>query len=280
MKKPEIGITGIYKITNPNGRVYIGKSKNIIMRYYKYNTLKCEKQPIIYDSLKKYGPENHQFDIIEKCDISMLSEREIYHKKQAIKELGENNVLFCFIDDGKAGPTSQNVNSNLKRSSSLKDYYENHSHSMKGKKREVEFGIKHYKPVLQYDLKGNFIKEWSSQLEVYNALGVDINNCLKKRYKSSKNFQWIYKEENIPLYIGKVKDKIKRTKNHCYNISKNKIGKGLKPILQLDMDNNIIKEWSSQSHASKELNINISCINFCLSGKNKTSGGFKWVYKN
>jgi group I intron endonuclease len=280
MKKPETGITGIYKITNPNGKVYIGKSKDIITRYYKYNNLKCENQKIIYDSLKKYGPGNHIFDIIEECDISSLSEREIFHKTQMIKTLGKDNILFCFIDDGEAGPKIQSPDSNVKRSRSLKEYYINNNHSMKNKKRDIEFKIKHYKPILQYDLNGNFIKEWPSQLEVYNILKIDINSCLQKKYKTSGGFQWIYKKENILLNIGRVKGKIKRTEEHCINISKNKIGKGLKSILQYDLNGNFIKEWPSQSCVSKELNFNISAINLCLTGKSKTSNGFQWIYKN
>jgi len=279
MKKPNNGITGIYKITNPNGKVYIGKSKNIISRYYKYNTLKCEKQKVIYNSLKKYGPENHKFEIIEECGVDELMEREKYYKIKFINDNSVEDALFCFINDGNSGPHIQTTESNIKRSKSLKNYYYNNNHPMKGKRRDLEFIEKHHKPVIQYSLEGVFIKEWPSQLEVYKTLKVDINNCLKKRYKTSGGYQWRYKEGYVPLIIEPSKPKEKRTKNHCKNISKNKIGKGLKPILQLDLEGNIIKEWESQSKASIELNIPIACINLCLNGKSKTSKGFKWVYK-
>ena len=279
MKKPENGIAGIYKITNPKGKVYIGKSNNILSRYYKYSNLRCEGQQQIYRSLKKYGPEKHIFDIIEECDIPQLLERETYHKSLFIEENGWDKALFCNLIDGEGGPRFQTTDSNLKRSKSLKAHWEDKIHPLSGRPIPPEVIEKRYKPVLQYSLEGDFIREWESQLDVYNTLGVDINHCLKNRYRKAGESQWKYKELTIPLKIEPVGKKMKRTKEHSDKIAQNKIGKGLKPIFQLDMDGNIIKEWESQSHASIELNIPIAGINLCLNGKNKTSKGYKWMYK-
>ena len=69
---------GIYKITSPSGRVYIGKSKNILERWSKYRKLRCKTQPLIYRSLLKYGVENHIFEVLEECEILDLSSRERY----------------------------------------------------------------------------------------------------------------------------------------------------------------------------------------------------------
>lgn len=53
-----------------------------------------------------------------------------------------------------------------------------------------------------------------------------------------------------------------------------------RPIIQFDLDGNKIKEFKSQSEASRELNINVCSINNCLrKGFNSTCGGFKWKYK-
>jgi group I intron endonuclease len=70
--------SGIYKITNPDGKIYIGKSKNIIKRFEDYKSLNCKLQPEIYDSLKKYGWFYHTFEVIEECDIDVLIIREQY----------------------------------------------------------------------------------------------------------------------------------------------------------------------------------------------------------
>jgi group I intron endonuclease len=69
---------GIYKIINPNGRIYIGQSTNIEGRWTKYKQLACKDQPSLYSSLKKYNPENHIFEIIEECSVENLDNREIY----------------------------------------------------------------------------------------------------------------------------------------------------------------------------------------------------------
>lgn len=72
-------ICGIYKITSPTNRVYIGQSKDIVYdRFKRYKKLRCEGQPILYRSLLKYGVENHTFEIIEECSLDDLNCRERY----------------------------------------------------------------------------------------------------------------------------------------------------------------------------------------------------------
>lgn len=56
----------IYKITNPNGRVYIGQSFNLKDRVRKYKKHATESQPKLHASLVKYGWDAHQFEIIEE----------------------------------------------------------------------------------------------------------------------------------------------------------------------------------------------------------------------
>jgi group I intron endonuclease len=67
---------GIYKITNPEGKIYIGKSKDIEKRFSNYKQLNCKQQPLIFVSLAKYGWLNHKFEIIEECSTKLLTERE------------------------------------------------------------------------------------------------------------------------------------------------------------------------------------------------------------
>lgn len=69
---------GIYKITSPSGKVYIGQSININKRINSYKKLKCKKQPKLYNSLLKYGWEQHIFEVIEECLIEELNIRERY----------------------------------------------------------------------------------------------------------------------------------------------------------------------------------------------------------
>lgn len=54
-----------------------------------------------------------------------------------------------------------------------------------------------------------------------------------------------------------------------------------KPIIQMDLNGNFIREWDSVREASINLGINISSLNNCLSLNYRTvsAGGFKWEYK-
>ena len=72
---------GIYKITFPTKKVYIGQSINIERRFstYKRNN-PINKQPRLYGSFKKYGIENHKFEIVCECEIFELNEKERYYQ--------------------------------------------------------------------------------------------------------------------------------------------------------------------------------------------------------
>jgi len=91
---------GIYKITSPTNKIYIGQSIDIDDRFRKYKNLNCNRQTIIYNSLKKYGWEQHVFEIIEECPVDKLLERETYWKEYY--KVLEVPSLCCRID-GKGG---------------------------------------------------------------------------------------------------------------------------------------------------------------------------------
>lgn len=69
---------GIYKITNPKGKVYVGQSRNIEKRFNSYKNIHCRYQIKLKCSLIKYGVENHKFEIIEECELLILNIRERY----------------------------------------------------------------------------------------------------------------------------------------------------------------------------------------------------------
>lgn len=65
--------------------------------------------------------------------------------------------------------------------------------------------------------------------------------------------------------------------NSNYGTSRERtIKKIRKPIIQMDLDGRELFCWFSKSWAAEHANTNISNINRCLHGKNKTAGGFKW----
>ena len=87
-------MTGIYKFTNPEGKIYIGASKNIFVRIGHYKSNKRKLHTNINKSLDKYGYENHIFEIVEECLVEDLNERERYWQEfYNVLEEGLNMLL-------------------------------------------------------------------------------------------------------------------------------------------------------------------------------------------
>lgn len=93
-------MVGIYKITNPTGKIYIGQSTNIKKRWEFYIGFHCKGQTKLYNSLKKYGWDNHKKEILEECRVSMLEERETFYK--LYYKVLDTPSLCCRMD-GKFG---------------------------------------------------------------------------------------------------------------------------------------------------------------------------------
>ena len=88
---------GIYKITSPTGKIYIGQSEDIERRWKIHKAMwkTSKKSPKLFYSLKKYGVENHQFDTIEYCDKEDLNCSERFWQDQ-FNVLGEEG-LNCIL---------------------------------------------------------------------------------------------------------------------------------------------------------------------------------------
>jgi len=64
-----------------------------------------------------------------------------------------------------------------------------------------------------------------------------------------------------------------------YKLDKiNPLIKKVVSVIQCDLQGNVIKEWDSMQIAAKTLNLSISGISLCCSGKYKSCGGFTWRY--
>lgn len=128
---------GIYKITSPNDKMYIGQSVNINKRFSRYRNLSCKKQSKIYNSLNKYGVENHIFEIIEECDVKDLNDRERYWQDYYdVLNKGLNLVLTQSSD--RSGEFSKEHREKL----SLLKKGSNHPHYGKFGKYHYLFGRK------------------------------------------------------------------------------------------------------------------------------------------
>ena len=71
-----------------------------------------------------------------------------------------------------------------------------------------------------------------------------------------------------------------RKYNHNYGTINERISQSQsKPVLQYDLNGNLIKEWKSINECGRN-GFNQGDICKCCNGKRKTAKGFIWVYKN
>lgn len=80
-RKYAVDITGIYKIVNPNGAVYVGHSRTIYKRWIRHR--EARKKLKLYESLRKFGWRAHKFEIIHELpkDVSdsvLLQYEQLY----------------------------------------------------------------------------------------------------------------------------------------------------------------------------------------------------------
>ena len=107
---------------------------------------------------------------------------------------------------------------------------------------------------------GKIIKKWNSIAEAVQELHIqqsDISHCLSGRYKTAGGFGWCT-EDNVNTFKPYKKEK---------------------SIIQLDKENNFIKEWTSAKDAATFLSKDASTIRKAARGDRKTAYGYIWKYK-
>lgn len=130
-------VCGIYKITSPTNKIYIGQSVNIYTRWNRYKNLHCTNQFRIYRSLKKYGIEKHKFEIIHECLPEELNDLEKYYVD--LFQTFNNKYGLNLIDGGgsKAKHSQESINKIIES----RKWYK-HSQKTKDKLRIAKLGNK------------------------------------------------------------------------------------------------------------------------------------------
>jgi group I intron endonuclease len=108
---------GIYKITSPSDKVYIGQSIDIERRFRYYKRIACKEQVKIYNSFLKYGVDAHIFEILELCETQDLNNRERYYQDLYDSVANGLNLLYVKSEHFNGGHSEE---SKKKISESLK----------------------------------------------------------------------------------------------------------------------------------------------------------------
>jgi group I intron endonuclease len=136
---------GIYKITSPSGKIYIGQSNNVEKRLKGYlKEYKCmSSQKRLYNSFLKYGSENHIFEIIDECTIELLNERERFWQEY-YNSIGLKG-LNCILTQTSEKKRVLSNETRIKLSKSLKGKLSGEKNPMYGKFGSLNhfYGKKH-----------------------------------------------------------------------------------------------------------------------------------------
>lgn len=194
---------GIYKITSPSNKVYIGQTWNSEKRFNNYKNLYCKTQVKLYRSFVKYGFDLHKIEIIhelpEGCIQEVMDRYEEFYLNQC-KTCGLE--MMNLREPGSRGKHSEESKQKMR---------DNWNRPSLSKEKRVQIGenLKKYyrlngtdrlnKPVIQKDLNGVIIKEWKSAREAATTLNIKykgisaVATSKNGRYKTYKGFIWMFK---------------------------------------------------------------------------------------
>lgn len=98
---------GIYKITSPSNKVYIGQSIDIERRFRHYKRMICKEQIKIHNSLLKYGVDAHIFEVLELCDTEELNNRERHYQDLYDSVANGLNLLYVKSEHFNGGHSEE-----------------------------------------------------------------------------------------------------------------------------------------------------------------------------
>lgn len=222
-------ISGIYMIRNKlNEKIYIGQSADIYGRWVKHkNFLKnnTHHNKHLQAAWNKYGEDNFEFSIVERCSCDKLDSSETYW----ISYYSSYNNGYN-LDCGGSG---------------IRGY--KHTKEELEKMRRVHNSLS----VLQFDLEFNLLNEWTSITTASKQLGYsrDAIRCRCDNDKFSPNLSkvykdcyWVYKEEyESENFSWEQNVKWISTFEH----PKKKIRFLKEPVCQYDSNLNFIKKWDN-----------------------------------
>lgn len=206
---------GIYKITSPSNKVYIGQTVNINQRRKQYKNISHSSvinQTKLVSSLRKYGWNNHIFEVIHELpkDVSQstLNEYEVLYYLY-YKDLGINmmNIKFPGSNGNHSEETKIKIgNSNrgnispylgIPRTSEIKNKIRD---AQTGKNSHMygKYSYLHHnsKKVIQLTVNNEYIKEWICARDVYRELGISykhISSVCKGIRNSAGGYIWKFK---------------------------------------------------------------------------------------
>lgn len=174
MKKitEDLSFCGIYMLINTlNGKRYVGSSINIRKRLWIHRSLlrhNKHENPHLQTAWNKYGEDNFEYSILEKCDESKRFDREQFYVNTLSPEY---NICIDIINNPPATIETR----------------EKQSRTRKKLIAEGKINISNNKPVFVYYKNGTFIGEWESIRKASKDLNISYSSAC--RLIQGKDFQ-------------------------------------------------------------------------------------------
>ena len=286
----KINICGIYKITSPSGKIYIGQSKNIKYRWnqYKYYYEKHTGKSLIHRSIAKYGYTNHNFEIIEYTTDSLLDEKEKYwigFYKTNLKEHPEG-IGMNFTAGGNKPPRqpagfkmSEEAKKNL--SVKIKQRHEEGRYANIPKNRtKVKDKAAFRAEQWQNKLKGTAIK--NVLLQLIKIKEKEEKRLIREARRAAPKRRAFFTKEERSLYMSEL---LKGRPGTMIGYKQSEETKEKKkatiqiPIIQLTLSGEFVKEWVSGMAVKRELKCCVGKLIRCCKGRKPSFKGYKWMYK-
>jgi len=225
----------IYKIISPSDKLYVGKTYDLRKRINAHKcAIKYDKNIILHNSIRKYGWDAHKLEIIETVNDELLDEREMFWVGELKTYCYENPMGLNMTKGGDGQRTTwmhdierrkkqseRLLNNHPRKGVPTSDYTKKllsdlrKEYNKKNNIRVPEWGVKKSQdicstPVIQYDLNGDFIKEYSSINKASISLNIstrDIWGVCNSRRTNTHGFVFKYKTSQI---IEKIEVVIKK----------------------------------------------------------------------
>ena len=138
----------------PTQKIYIGQSRNIYKRWYQHTYTLNSKQhrnSYLQRAWNKYGQDSFKFEVIDKCNIDTLDDKEQYY----IQKFNSMDKDYGFnLDSGGQHPKlSSETVKKLKRVSG--------------------------KPVVQFDIYGNEVAKYQTIDEASKECSINKSSIIE-----------------------------------------------------------------------------------------------------
>lgn len=232
----------LYRHTSPSGKVYIGISKDIKVRWSGHGRRYLSYNSIFGKAILKYGWNNIKHEVL----IANLSKEEANRLETQFIQYYKSLGISYNITDGGEGTTGRVVSeeTRLKMKKSAKGW----------SRQAIEASLLSRKNPDYYK---------ASLAKAHEAWKGSHHSDVAKKKISNK---------------ARGRDMSKAVEASRRSIFDRGKGKR-KCILQCGLNGDLINEFTSITEAMKFLNKSSKSISNCLSGKAKTAFGYIWKYK-